>query len=194
MWALVEDNQVIQAWSQPRKVVSGGVEYPPSILTEMTEEQLNELNIYSVIFDDTNYRNEEYYRNGVESFIFADGIVTRSFGEATPRELEDIVDENGNTRVGLKTLHKSNINGQAGGLLQGTDWYIIREAEGGTACPNNILSWRSSVRTKSNEMCELVDAVTTVDELAALWERTNTGTEETPVYTRPLGEWPTLEE
>jgi hypothetical protein len=185
MWALVEDNQVIQAWSQPRKVVSGGVEYPPSILTELTEEQLNELNIYTVVFDDTNYRNEEYYRNGAESFIFADGVVTRSYGEATPRELEDIVDEDGNTRVGLKTIHKHTINGQAGGILQGTDWLIIREAEGGKECPANIKSWRASIRSKSNEMCDLIDNCTTVDELAALYNRDENGD-------RPLGDFPIL--
>jgi len=168
--------------------------YSKDIFTSWTTEQLEEVGIYEIVIDDTNYRNEEYYINGAESFTFADGVVTRSFGVATPIELNDTVNEYGDTKLGLKSLHKANINSQTNAILTSTDWYIIREAEGGTACPNNILSWRLSVRTKSNEMCELVDAVTTVDELAALWERTNTGTEETPVYTRPLGEWPTLEE
>jgi hypothetical protein len=38
-----------------------------------------------------------------------------------------------------------------------------------------------------------IDNCTTVDELKALYEYTNTGTEENPVITRPLAEFPTLE-
>jgi len=35
-----------------------------------------------------------------------------------------------------------------------------------------------------------IDACTTVDELKALYEYTNTGTEANPVITRPLAEFP----
>jgi hypothetical protein len=41
-------------------------------------------------------------------------------------------------------------------------------------------------------MCTQIDNASDVDALAALYEYTNTGTEENPVFTRPLGEWPTL--
>jgi len=36
----------------------------------------------------------------------------------------------------------------------------------------------------------MIDACTTVDQLKALYEYTNTGTEEDPVITRPLPEFP----
>ena len=68
---------------------------------------------------------------------------------------------------------------------------VIREADGGTAMPSNIKTWRASVRTKANAMCTQIDNAADVDALAALYEYTNTGTEEEPVYTRPLGEFPT---
>jgi hypothetical protein len=35
-----------------------------------------------------------------------------------------------------------------------------------------------------------IDGAANVDALKALYEYTNTGTEQDPVYTRPLGEWP----
>mgnify|MGYP001258959592 FL=1 len=69
---------------------------------------------------------------------------------------------------GLKTLKKENINVQAGGLLQDTDWYTIREAEGGTAMPSNIKTWRASIRTKANTHCTNIDNAADVDALAAL--------------------------
>ena len=69
---------------------------------------------------------------------------------------------------GLKTLKKEDINSQAGSLLQDTDWYTIREAEGGTAMPSNIKTWRASVRTKANTHCTSIDNAADVDALAAL--------------------------
>ena len=70
---------------------------------------------------------------------------------------------------------------------------VIREADGGTAMPSNIKTWRASVRTKANSMCTQIDNAADVDALAALYEYTNTGTEEEPVFTRPLGEFPELD-
>ena len=42
-------------------------------------------------------------------------------------------------------------------------------------------------------MCTQIDNAANVDALAALYAYTNTGTEENPVFTRPLGELPTVE-
>ena len=33
-----------------------------------------------------------------------------------------------------------------------TDWMIVRAAEGGTAVPSAITTWRAAVRTKANAM------------------------------------------
>jgi hypothetical protein len=53
-----------------------------------------------------------------------------------------------------------------------------------------MTTYRAAVRTASNDMEVLIDACNTVDELAALYQYVNTGTEENPVMERPLGEWP----
>jgi hypothetical protein len=42
-------------------------------------------------------------------------------------------------------------------------------------------------------MCTAIDGAADVDALIALYEYTNTGTEVDPVYTRPLGELPTVD-
>ena len=64
---------------------------------------------------------------------------------------------------------------------------VIRETEGGTACPSNIKTWRAAVRTKANTMTTAIDAAANVDALAALYVYN----EATPPV-RPLGEFPTL--
>ena len=194
MWALVENNNVVKVFTRPKAITIGDINYPSNIMSVWSSEELEAIGIYEVTIDNSNLKDKKYYINGQESFTFADGVVTKSFGTATAKEINDVTDDEGNTIRGLKYYHKAAINAEAGSILQGTDWYVIREADGGTAVPANISTWRASVRSKANEMCNTIDGVADVDALAALYEYTNTGTEESPVFTRPLGEFPVLGE
>ena len=74
---------------------------------------------------------------------------------------------------GLKTLNKESINIKAGNILSETDWYRIRAEDGGAAMPANILTFRTTIRTESNTMCDLIDAAASVDALAALYVYNN---------------------
>jgi hypothetical protein len=160
------------------------------------------IGIYEVITDSTNYKDPAYYNNTNEQYTFANGQVTKSWGTATAKRLEDenAVDEDGNNiledgvqviNYGLKTEKKKIVKQQASGLLAPTDWYVVKSTEvADYDIPANILSFRADVRTKSNEMETMIDNCTTVDELKALYEYTNTGTEQNPVMTRPLPEFP----
>ena len=183
MWALVENNEVSKVYNNPKPITIGENQYPQNIFNVWSSEELEAIGIYEVVIDNSNHKNSEYYINTNQSFDFADDTVTASYGTATAKDLDE-----------LKTNHKEIINSQAGGLLNDTDWYVIREADGGTACPDNITTHRAAIRTKANQMCTAIDDAADVDALAALYEYTNTGTEEEPVYTRPLGEFPVLGE
>ena len=193
MWALVENNSVTQVYTRPKAITIGDNQYPSNIMSVWSAEELEAIGIYEVVVDDSNFKNPSYYINTNQSFDFANDVVTASYGTATPKALDDVTDEDGNVARGLKHNHKQVINQQAGGMLSNTDWYVIREADGGTACPEDISTHRAAIRTKANEMCTLIDGAADVDALAALYEYTNTGTEEEPVYTRPLGEFPILD-
>ena len=193
MWALVEDNNVTQVFTRPKAITIGDNQYPSNIMSVWSAEDLEDIGIYEVVIDNTNLKDKEYYINTNQSFDFANGTVTASYGTATAKALDDVTDDDGNVTRGLKSIKKDSINAQAGGILQSTDWMVIREADGGTAIPNNIKTWRASVRTKANAMCAQIDDAADVDALAALYEYTNTGTEEEPVFTRPLGEFPELD-
>jgi hypothetical protein len=161
------------------------------------------IGIYEVITDSTNYKDPAYYINTNEQYTFANGQVTKSWGTATAKRLNDenAVDEDGNNilengvqviNYGLKTEKKKIVKQQASNLLAPTDWYVVKSTEvADYDIPANILSFRADVRTKSNEMETMINNCTTVDELKALYEYTNTGTEANPVFTRPLPEFPT---
>jgi hypothetical protein len=200
MWALVEDNSISKLITNPKAMVIGDVQYSAKIFQLWTEEELNNIGIHEVIIDSTNKKDEEYYNNTNEQYNFADNQVTKSWGTATPKRLEDedavdedgenVLDEDGNQVInyGLKTEKKKIIKQQASGLLAPTDWYVVKATEvADYSVPANVTTFRSDVRAKSNEMENQIDACTTVDELKALYEYT---TQEDGTQTRPLAEFP----
>ena len=192
MYAIVKDNNITQLIANPKSVVIGDVRYPAKIFSLLSQSELNAIGIYEVITDSTNKKDEAYYINTNEEYTYADGQVTRSWGVATPRRLEDEneVDSEGNefTNYGLKTQKKKIVKAQASGLLAPTDWYVIKATEiAEYSVPENITTFRADVRSKSNEMETQIDACTNVDELKALYEYT---TQEDGTQTRPLAEFP----
>ena len=200
MYAIVEDNNITQYINYPKSVVIGDVRYPAKIFQLWSQAELNAIGIYEVITDSTNYKDPAYYNNTNEQYNFANGQVTKSWGTATAKRLNDenAVDEDGNNLLdddgnqvinyGLKTEKKKIVKQQASGLLAPTDWYVVKSTEvADYDVPANILSFRADVRTKSNEMETMIDNCTTVDELKALYEYTE---QEDGTITRPLPEFP----
>ena len=191
MFALVQDNTITKTLSGNRGITLGDIQYPRAIYTLWSAAEREAIGIYEVVWDNTNKKDEAYYNNTNQTFAFADGVVTASYGSATANALADITDEDDNVIPGLKTKHKEIIKQQASGLLTPTDWYVIKATDVESySVPSAITTYRASVRTASNDMEVLIDACSTVDELAALYQYVNTGTEEEPVMERPLGEFP----
>jgi hypothetical protein len=187
MWALVENNQVTQVYTRPKAITIGDVSYPQNIFMLWSSDELEAMGIYSVVVDNSNFKNPSYYINTNQSFDFANDVVTASYGTATAKNLDDTTDpDTGDVTHGLKWNHNQVIINQAYGLLQPNDWYVVRESEAGTAIPADWTTFRTDVRSTAADMQSKIDACTTVDELAALYEYNDA----TPPV-RPLGEWPT---
>ena len=199
MFALVQDNTITKMISGNRGITLGDIQYPRSIFTLWSASEKEAIGIYEVVFNNTNKKDEAYYTNTNQSFAFADGVVTASFGSATAKALADrnATDEDGVELdpvvviEGLKTKHKRIIKQQASGLLTPTDWYIIKAVDVESySAPANIITYRANIRTASNDMETIIDNASDVDALATLYQYVNTGTEEEPVMERPLGEFP----
>ena len=187
MWALVENNQVTQVYTRPKAITIGDVSYPQNIFMLWSSDELEAIGIYEVVVDNSNFKNPSYYINTDQSFDFANDVVTASYGTATPKNLDDTTDpDTGDVTHGLKWNHNQVIINQAYGLLQPNDWYVVRETEAGTAIPADWTTFRTDVRSTAADMQSKINACTTVDELAALYEYNDA----TPPV-RPLGEWPT---
>ena len=193
MYAKVENNQVVKvnsslasfskaapAWDAAQRAANG---------------------IYEVEYNTANLKDTRFYLNGAESLTFANDKVIASYAPAVGKSLVDvdavnvknepIFDEDGNRVVipGLKTIEKKQIKAQAAGLLQSTDWYVVRKTETGAEIPAEVATYRTAVRAKSNEMEVAIDGAASVEALEALFTYTKGAND---VSSRPLGEFPKL--
>jgi len=200
MYAIVTDNEITKLITNPKSMVIGDVRYPAKIFSVWSASELNAIGIYEVVFDNSNKKDEQWYINTNQSYDFDGNEVTASYGNATPKRLEDenavyengdpVLDDDGVQLInyGLKTDKKRIIKQQASGLLEKTDWHNHKAFDDETyTIPNDIKTYRANVRSKSNEMETQIDACTTVQQLETLYTYT---IQEDNSITRPLAEFP----
>jgi len=201
MYALVESGSITKIFSNPKGFELNGNQYPADIFSKWTKAEKEAIGIYEVETDSTNFKDEKWYINTNESYAFGSGKVTRSWGTATAKAHADSLftaqDETdglgteGDVKVeGLKTVLIKNLKAQAAGILQNTDWYIVRKADAGTAVPSAITTHRAAVRTKAASMETAITNAADTPALETLYTYTE---QEDGSVTRPLGELPTLE-
>ena len=209
MWGLVESGSITKLINNPRSIVIGNVRHSRKIFELWSKSELEAIRIYEVEFDNSNKKDEKWYINTDQSFAFAGGKITASYGSATAKahadttytnqdKTDDLIPEGkdvGDVKVeGLKTTLIKTIKNQAAGILADTDWYIVRKADAGTAVPSSITNHRAAVRTKAAEMETAITNASDTPALETLYTYVNTADEGDPVVIkRPLGELPKLE-
>ena len=136
----------------PRGLTLNGVQHPRNIFTHWTKAELAAIGIKpaSITAVDTRYKNT---------------------GELTWNTSgEEAVGTYATTDVDVATLKAdmtSSVQSQAAGILAQSDWYAIREAEGGTAIPADWKTYRAAVRTTSNAKETEIAALANVDAVKA---------------------------
>ena len=210
MYALVTDGSITKYLKGNRGITIGGIQYPQNIFTLWTEAQRNAIGIFEVIQNNAKKKDEEYYINTNQTFTYdADaGTVTATYGDATakahadPKWTQKQIDDGeapagADTDTvaveGLKTIRIRTVKAQAAGILQDTDWYVVRKADAGTAVPSAITTYRAAVRTKCAEMETAITNASNTPAIETLYTYVNTADEGDPVVMeRPLGEFPVL--
>ena len=124
------------------------------------------------------------------------------WASGVPKTLEDVaevdengdpvLDEDGNQVVtkGLKTLAIAKIKDQAKGLLEPTDWWVLRAFEDpGKPIDLTVKSKRAAIRSKSNEIEGLITACVTLEDFINLHE-TPVDVNGEPTGNAPISDWP----
>ena len=197
MWAKVESGSITELYARPKSLTLGDVNYPSNIFNVWTSSQLEAIGIYEVVVDNTNFKNPEYYTNTNQTFAFADGTVTASYGTATARPLDNVLftaeDEaafawkvEGEVKqAGIRPPRLVAVDTEAYGLLLPNDWMVVKATETGGSVASDWTTYRAAVRTAAASMVTKINAVSDVDALAALYVYNDA----TPPV-RPLGEFP----
>jgi len=198
MWALVESGSVTKIYTRPKAITIGDVNYPSNIFTMWTSSELEAIGIYSVVIDNSNYKDPEYYINTNQSFAFGSGKVTASYGTATARPLDNVLFTAQNETDGLGIEGKVKqpgvrppklviVDQQAYDLLLPNDWMVVKATETGGSVASAWTTYRAAVRTAAASMVTKINAVSDVDALAALYVYNDA----TPPV-RPLGNFPNV--
>ena len=205
MFALIENQQITKHLSGNKGIILGDIQYPKSIFTLWSEAERNAIGIFEVTVDTTNKKDEQWYINTNVSYGVESNKAVGSYGSATAKAHADTLwtqadSDNGDlpsdksigdVKVeGLKTTLIRTVKAQAAGILQNTDWYMVRNADAGTAVPSAITTHRAAVRTKSAEMETAITNAADTPALETLYTYT---TNDAGVQSRPLGQLPTLE-
>ena len=204
MYAIVESGSITQTFNNPRKLVINNIRYSTKIYSLWSVEEKKAIGLYEVEYDNTNKKDEAWYINTNQTLAYnsSGDKVVASYGTATARAIADVneVDDNGDPLLdsngdqivtkGLKTVKKEMIDQQCAGILQPSDWRVIKAKETSTTMNSAWKTWRAAVRTKCNSMQTQIDGAANVDALAALFTYTE---QEDGSVTRPLGEFPIKE-
>ena len=207
MYAIITDGSISKYVVHPKPLVIGDVQYPARIFSAWTASELAAIGIIEVTFDNSNKKDEQWYINTNQTYTYdaSAGTVTAAYGTATAKKHADTLwtsqdktdgkipegEDVGDVAVeGLKTTLIRTVKVQAAGILQNTDWYIIRKADADTAVPSSITNHRAAVRTKAAEMETAITNASNTPALETLYTYTE---QEDGSITRPLGELPELE-
>jgi hypothetical protein len=201
MFAIVESGSITSMPKGNKGVEINGIKHPASIFTLWSESERNAIGVYTVEIDETNLKSKEWYNNTNITYVFSGGKVTGSYGTATAKPHADILYTEQNKtdndiptgkdvgdvkQEGLKTILIREVKAQAQGILNQTDWYVVRKADTDEAIPSNVATHRAAVRTKQASMETAITNAADTPALETLYKRNESGV-------RPLGDFPNLE-
>jgi hypothetical protein len=200
MFALVESGSITKFLNGNKGITLNDLQYPRAIYTLWTEAERNAIGIYSIVYDDTNKKDERWYINTNQSYAFANNKVTATYDTATARahadttwteedEDNDLGTEGEVATRGLKYNLIRDVKSQAANELAKTDWYITRKTEKNTAIPSAITTHRNLVRSRQAAMETSITNASDTPALETLYTYTR---DSDGVSSRPLAIIPTL--
>ncbi len=136
MWAQVTDNKVARILAHPSNIEHNGVTHPKSIFTNWPPSALLDIGIYPYSENSVDTR---YHYAGELSYEIDEISVTGTYAE------------NDLDIAGIKKGMISQSRSVASSILARDDWMSIREAEGGSAMPADIKTYRAAIRTESGD-------------------------------------------
>ena len=182
MWARVENNNIVEYYSNKKSLVLNNVRYSSQIFTIWTDEERAALGIYPVIEPSHVDSKFHYESNVVYTFNEEQQKVIGTIETVYDHELEDrdSVDEDGNLilddhdnpkiNLGLKSQEMHKVKREANDLIKGFDWLVQRKVTADIDIPEIVLTYIANVREKCEEICTALTNANDITEFKQLFE------------------------
>ena len=148
MWTQVSGGNVTRVINSPTSLTVNDITHPSSIFTKWTKAELKNIGIYPYREDSI---DQKYYHTGNVSYTVGADEVVGSYAK-TDKDISQL-------KEGMITQTRQI----ASNILVRDDWMSTREAEGGTAMPANIKTYRAAVRTESGTKEDEINALSDLD-------------------------------
>ena len=136
----------------PRGITKDGVQHPRNIFRLWSKEELAAIGIKPARFESVDHR----YVNSGELTWDTSGEEAVGTYATTDKDADT-----------LKESMTATVRSLAASPLAQSDWYVIREAEGGTAAPAEWTTYRADVRETSNDKEAEIAALADMDAVKA---------------------------
>ena len=136
----------------PRGITKDGVQHPRNIFRLWSKEELAAIGIKPARFESVDHR----YVNSGELTWDTSGEEAVGTYATTDKDADT-----------LKESMTEKVRSLAASTLAQSDWYVIREAGGGTAAPAEWTTYRADVRTASNDKEAEIAALADMDAVKA---------------------------
>ena len=170
-WAIVKNDQVIEILNSAKAVTINGTQYPSSIFSAWSKADLKNIGIYPTQITSTIDSKTHRATGGVTYTVNTDHVAVHYGKVAHVLENVSSTDEDGNSILteGLKTRLLAEVDNQAYGQLQSSDWMAVRQVEAGVTIADDWKTWRASIRTQAKAMKTAINAVTTITDVPGLY-------------------------
>ena len=176
MFALVKAGQVIKELRGGAPYTDeAGTQYPASIFSVWSTDELVAINIYPIIIASNNLDSRTEGETGSYEYTINEKSVSKLKAK---RNLS--IDN-------IKTSEIAGVKSTQHNALKATDWYYIRKADKDTAIPTNVQNYRDAIRVAGDKMVSDITAVTDKAGFQALYPVWNGEGENTG---GTLGIWP----
>jgi len=181
MWARVENNNIVEYYSNKKSLVLNNVRYSSQIFTIWTDEERAGLGIYPV--ENPAYPNTKFHSTSEITYTFNEEqkkvigthiVSDRNLDDtnAVNEDGDPILDNHENQQVilGLKSKEINTVKLEAANLIKPYDWLVQRKVTADIDIPEIVLIYIANVREKCEEICTALTNANDITEFKQLFE------------------------
>ena len=159
MWALIQDDKVVEIYNYPKSVIINEVRYPSNMFTLYTKEEKEQIGIYDVVEKTKPSIQFGYTSQVTFEYDTVNKIVSETF-DIFDHPLED-----------LKRKEINKTKSKAYGYIKRFSWLVERSIYDSTqTIPSDVTTYVTNVRTACDVICTAIENATTMDEFKVLFD------------------------